>query len=119
MIDVLVNVAVAIEAVAAVALVVLAFREFRFLGTLRPFLPKNEYLPLFGALINRAAVITGIGAYLLVLTVVGAVLAALELPSLAEVFPPIRAINGGLFLILLSGPIYYGRALRSITPPQE
>lgn len=116
MIDVLVNVAVGIEAVAAVVLVILAWREWRFLATLKPFLPKDEYLPLYGALVNRALIVSVIGVYLLVLTVIGALLAQMGAPPLAVTFPPLRAINGVLFLILLSGPLYIGRALRKLAP---
>lgn len=116
MIETLTNIAVGVIAVAAVGVVILSFREFRFLGTLRPFLPSG-FWPLYEALLGRSIYVTGVGVWLLVLTAIGAVLNALELPTLAQTFPPLRAINALLLLGLLAGPLWLGRAMRR-KPPQ-
>lgn len=111
------NIAVAIIAVVAVWTTYRTVREYLFLRGLRPFLPLGEYLPLYESLVSRSAYVAVIGVYLLSLTVVGAVLSALGMPSLAEMFPPIRAINAALLLGLLAGPLLIGRAMRKL-PPQ-
>jgi len=113
-IEPLVNIAVAVEAIAGVVLVAQSFREYRFLIGLKPYLPSDESLPLYQALVGRAVQITAIGIYLIILTAIGAVLAAVDLPPLAQSFPLLRAINGFLFLVLLSGALQVGKALRSL-----
>lgn len=98
-----------LEALAAVWIVWRNYREVRFMGRLRPLMPKGADLPLFDALAARALQITVIGVYLLILTILGAAGV-----SVADAFPPIRAINGGLFLVLLAGPTYVGREMRRL-----
>jgi hypothetical protein len=115
MIEILVNVVVGIEALAAVVLVVLSVREYRFLISLKPAL-AGEFLPLYDALVGRALQISVIGGYLIVLTVIGAFLAAQDMPQLNAIFPPLRAINGAILLVLLSGALQVGRALRALAP---
>lgn len=110
MIEQLVIAALIVEAAAAVVIVILDWREVRFLNTLRPHL--HEHLPLFDVLNSRARWVTAIGAYLIGLTLAGAVVG-----PLSEHFPLLRPINGLLFLLLLAGPIFLGRAMREM--PEE
>ncbi|HYI67151.1 MAG TPA: hypothetical protein VEW95_09525 [Candidatus Limnocylindrales bacterium] len=103
------NVAIGLEVLAAMVLVWFNFRESRFLeDKVRPLLHVDEDLPLFDALAARAKYVTAVGIYLIVLTGLGQ-----AGYSVAEVFPPIRAINGLLFLGLIAGPWIIGRALRN------
>lgn len=115
--------AVLVELIVAAWLVWRNHREVRFMRSLRPLMPADADLPLFDALARRASQITNIGAYLLVLTMASTVLAELGLPAIAEIFPPIRAINGALILVLLAGPTYVGREMRRMVDqhrkPQE
>lgn len=97
----------ALEIGLAVVVVLLDVKEIRFLSGLRPFLPIGEELPLFEALSKGAIFLTFIGFWLLGLTVLG----ALGI-SLTDDFPILRAINGALLLMVISGPYYVGRALR-------
>lgn len=113
MTDTLVNLAIAAEVVIALVLVWLDYREARFLNGLRP-LKGDEWLPLFDALDGRATYVTLVGAYLLLLTAFGA--AGYQI---ADVFPPIRAINGALLLGLLAGPLVVGRAMRKVRASSE
>lgn len=110
----LVNIGVALEVLAALVVIWLDVREFRFLRSLRPFLPEGESMTLYEALMSRAAFVTLVGGYLIVLSA-----ATVVLGSLAVAFPPLRVINGALFLGLLAGPIYIGRALRHLSPREE
>lgn len=107
MIEDAVNVAIGLEAIVAVWLVWRAYREWRFLDGLRPHMDPEGDLPLYDALNSRAIQVTTIGAYLLLITAFGAVGI-----RLADIFPPIRAINGGLILVLIAGPAYIGREMR-------
>lgn len=107
LLDALTNVALAVEALVAVVLVYRNAREVTFMRRIRPLMPAD--VPLFEALTTRAWQITLIGLYLLILTGLGA--AGIRL---AEVFPPIRAINGAVLLVLLSGPAYVGREMRRL-----
>lgn len=83
------------------------WREVQFLRRVRPLLPSDEDLPLFDALDGRAKYITVVSLYLIVLTALGA--AGI---TLADYFPPIRALTAGLLIGLLAGPKIIGTALR-------
>jgi hypothetical protein len=116
LLEIVTNLAVLTVVVIAAWVIRQARREQRFLESLKPLLPQNEYLPLFDALLSRAREVYLLGVYLVLLTAVGALLAAYDKPSLAQAFPPIRAINAALFLVLLSGPLVLGRAMRRLPP---
>ena len=98
---------VGLEAIAAIVIIWLDIREVRFLRGLQPLLGQDEDLPLYAALVDRAIYVSAVGFYLLILAVIG-----ITGLVLGAVFPPIRPINGLLFLGLLAGPIYLGRAMR-------
>lgn len=106
--ETLTNVLIGLEVVAALFLVAQNVREVRFFAKLRPLMPANEDLPLFDALNRRAQYVAFVGLYLLVVTA----LAALGI-RLAEIFPPLRAINGALLVGLIAGPFVFGRAMRA------
>lgn len=102
-----ITVAVAAEVAAAVLITGFNVREILFLRRLRPLLPPDDDLPLYDALVMRAEFLAGIGLYLLVLTLLSALGFAI-----AAAFPLIRALNGLVFLGILAGPLYLGRAMR-------
>lgn len=102
------NIAIFVEVLVAIALVFLNYREVRFLRReVEPLVEAGEPAPLYEALSFRASYITFVCIWLLSLT--GLAAAGL---NLAELFPPLRAINGALVLGLLAGPIQTGYALR-------
>lgn len=102
------NVIVALEVAAGLVIAWLNQREVRFLeDRVKPLLADDEDLPLFDALTGRAKYVTFVAIYLLALTALGAFIG-----PLSDHFPPMRAINGALFLGLLAGPRVIGGALR-------
>lgn len=105
--DLIINILLGIVTLAGVVIIILDAREVRFLTSLRAYLP-DEHLPLYEILVRRAQLMTTLGFYLLVLTMVGAVVG-----PLTQYFPPIRVINAVLFLWMLAGPVLIGRALRA------
>lgn len=103
------NVVVAIEVLAAIYLAWANVKEVRFLeDELRPRLGDEEDLPLFDALSGRAKYVAAVGFYLILLTAAGVLIG-----PLSDHFPPLRAINGALFLGLIAGPKVIGNALRA------
>ncbi len=99
--------AIGIEFALAIVISALNVRELHFLATLRPLLPDGEDLPLYDALTARAAFLMVTGFYLIVLSV----LTTLGL-NLTLAFPPLRILNGALFLAILAGPVFLGHAMR-------
>ena len=107
MIDLASTLLVVVEFVVALYIVAADVKEVRFLLALKPLIPTDEDLPLYSALTDRAIFLMAVGVYLLALTVVAAFG-----PQLAVIFPPIRVINGAIFLAILAGPRYLGHAMR-------
>lgn len=101
------TIVVAIELLVAVWLAWRLWHESRFLERVEPLIPKDENLPLFDALLFSSRYTTAAVTYLLLLTALG--VAGI---TVAEYFPPIRAISGAVLIGLLYRPLSTGRALR-------
>lgn len=112
------NVAIAVEIAIAVVLVYRNRREVRYLEELEPEVEADIAvagpLPLYHALSWRARYVTAVSVYLLVLTGLGAIGVVV-----ADLFPPIRAINGALLLGILYEPEQVGAAIRKGRPDPE
>ena len=107
------NVVVAVEIVVGLYIALTSRGEARFLEQqVKPLLRGETELPLFDSLLWVAKYVKAVAAWLIVLTVLGALLSWLDKPSLADLFPPIRAINLALLIGLLAVPKIIGRGLR-------
>jgi hypothetical protein len=102
------NGVIAVLLVVAVWVTWLNRRETRYLERdVKPLIRDDEDLPLFDVLLSRARNVTRIGWWLILLTALGA--AGI---TVADYFPPLRAINAALLLYLIAGPRIIGMALR-------